>query len=216
MKKDSFVIKRIDTGKLNALVINLMEAMGTNSPAEAVANINSLKWIPQPSERGWWFDENYKALIRCNLRRLSHMRPSEWGRALLQSDIEVSEGVREILFGHNDLDFTSQHTEIVIFPGGNWDDADRITSSIIRHGTREHTFVQLKLEDACIIRDRLTKDDFKKMGLNGIVTMHEPLDGRLFVSETLERGEVFETLSASDRDYWPKSFGFAFGVVPSK
>lgn len=210
--EDKFVIKHVNPGKLNALVFNLMESMGTNNPDEAVRNINSRKWIPKPSDRGWWIEDD-ETTIRGKFRKYSHMRPSEWGRTFRQGLVDISEEVREILFHRDDIDFATECDEIVIIPGSDWGNDDRTMNNIILMGTEQRNFVQLKPEDACILRSWLTPDDFKKMGLTSIVTIHKPIDGhKLLVSENPDGRERFRTTSVPNTHIWPESYGFAFGV----
>lgn len=81
MSTELFVIAEVMTGKLNALVKNIMRQTGANDPNEAVRLVNSGKWIVSESTR----DRN------DNIIRVDHsVRPSypDWAETVMHPELE--------------------------------------------------------------------------------------------------------------------------------
>ncbi len=57
-----FVIAKVEPGKLNALVKNLMRQMNITDPNEAVRRINSGEWIVSQSVRRW-------RVLKCDIKK---------------------------------------------------------------------------------------------------------------------------------------------------
>lgn len=81
MSTELFVIAEVMTGKLNALVKNIMRQTGANDPNEAVRLVNSGKWIVSE----WTRDRN------DNIIRVDHsVRPSysDWVKTVMHPELE--------------------------------------------------------------------------------------------------------------------------------
>ena len=210
MGKESFVIKDVTPGKLNAMLSNIMLSIGTNDPAEAVRLMSSREWVAMPSTRDWWINGD---LIRGRFK-FDTMSGPKWF-AMLRTRNVISKPAEEILKNTPHQDFgPSMCDEMVILPGWLWEVEDR-TSANIRAYARKHNLFELTLEDACISRARLDKKQIQDMGLSYIVTMHNnPSNGQLLTSASFDSQEdALITHSGQPSANWNEGFGFAFGVV---
>jgi hypothetical protein len=101
-------------------------------------------------------------------------------------------------------------TEVRVLRGSVFCDYDRV-SRIIRGEAGNRKFSKSKAELACLIREKFTDEDFEAMGLQKIVTMHEPInvDGGSFLLGAV-RGGWLTTWDGGSSSAWPRGVGFAF------
>jgi hypothetical protein len=103
-------------------------------------------------------------------------------------------------------------TEVGIIRGSLFEDDDRVTRTI-RGEAANRKFSRPRAELACLIREKLTDEDLKAMGLNCISVMHEPIkvDRDSFLLGAVRDGWL-TTRSGEPYSKWPLGEGYAFAA----
>ena len=217
MEKKEFVIKDITPGKLNALVRKIMEQTGTTDPIEAVRLINSGEYIITKLEKKWR-EENgiiYFTVTSdgtTGAEWIARLKPGEYAKDLLLS--KKFKPTSEIT------------TEIAVLKGTIAPDNGSV-ARMIREKVSELELEIPNAEIGCLISEKFTSQEIRAMGLESIVTMHEPIEyspsGAPFV---LVSGYAFEPQykyqylnAASARSMengCHREFGFAYVVSQVK
>ena len=105
--------------------------------------------------------------------------------------------------------------QIGVIPGKLFSDDGRITKNI-RADAKKRKMTDPHAEVACLIRDMFSDEEIKEMGLDWIITMHEPIpdsDGHPSVLGTNRCNDY--RLGAYDGRpgrRWRSAYGFAFSV----
>lgn len=142
----------------------------------------------------------------------------EWEKRLESKGFKLSKSAKDLL---NSPDFTSCEKdkvyEVVILSGKLFSDRRRTTKNILAEGDCRgliHGSV-LPIEIACLIRENFSNEQFKKIDINWLTTMHEPIEdhyGGLHLF-SMDRGDDGFWLSA---DYaileglWRSGDGYIF------
>lgn len=138
----------------------------------------------------------------------------EWIRRLEDKGLRVSDYAK-ILLKSTDFKSTSGVTiEVVVLKGELFSDDDRITENI-REEAKKRNLSTPNAEVACLIREKLTDDEIKDMGLWWIVTMHEPIKESISVPNLLsarryDDGRWLDTSYDEPGHRWSCVSGFAF------
>ena len=134
----------------------------------------------------------------------------EWPRRLENKGFLVGGHAKEVLCSPHFKPSNGVTTEVRIIRGSIYEDDDRITRTI-RGEAGNRKFSKSKAELACLIREKFTDEDFEAMGLQKIVTMHEPInvDGGSFLLGAV-RGGWLTTWDGGSSAAWPRGVGFAF------
>ena len=105
--------------------------------------------------------------------------------------------------------------QIGVLPGKLFSDNDRITKNI-RGNAKKRKMTDPHAEVACLIRDMFSDEEIKEMGLDWIITMHEPIPdsdgdpGVLGARRFLGYG--LDACDGDPDDRWYCGDGFAFSV----
>ncbi len=134
-------------------------------------------------------------------------RVSDWAKSVLRSDkFQPTMGVVN---------------RVAILPGKLWKDSERLTKRI-RKDAYAGTFTKEKLIDpnaevSCIIRDYLTDEEIKMLGLWYVVGMHDPIedsdgDPYLLGADRYDDGRYLGACCDYPDTQWYDGGGFAFSV----
>jgi len=104
---------------------------------------------------------------------------------------------------------------IAVLPGKLYSDDGRITR-LIRADAKKRKMTDPHAEVACLIRDMFSDEEIKEMGLDWIITMHEPIpdsDGSPSVLGTYRFSDCRLSAYYGEPDRrWDRDNGFAFSV----
>jgi hypothetical protein len=201
--KESFVIAGIETGKLNAMVKNIMRQMGIDNPEEAIKRVNSGRWHVCPSNR-FWREENGVIYFSVNHNKEANYRG--WIERLIRKEFAVENRVETMLSMVNmPLDEVSK---VAILKGELFTDDERCFEKIYTEAHR-CGLIKPSAMISCPIREALAKEDMKAMGLRRIVIM-QPIDGRLLCIHQEINASWLATCQYNTGFMWSKDTGFAF------
>ncbi|MBU1557732.1 hypothetical protein KKC45_02115 [Patescibacteria group bacterium] len=170
--------------------------------------------VSEPVQR-WTTDSD--GLIRFKLTGLGFTGP-EWISRLESKGHELSTWAKDILSSSNFVSCEKGKVyNLTVLPGKLFSDEERKTKNIrveadhrgLIHGEN------LPTEIGCLIRENFTNEEIKQMGLNWLVTMHEPVkdsDGDPFLLCTLWDGG-WSWLGAGWGEpgiQWHREHGFVF------
>lgn len=164
---NSFAIRNIKTGQLNALVKNLMLQTGINDPIQAVAAVNSGKvFMRKASPSAQWLQKGPALYLSVTS---DGTKPKRWIDRLDSQGIIVGTRLKEIFFDRL-IPTNDEVTSIGIFPYSIAEPAIElaIDQGIIRTD-------DISLETICLLMEIFSLNDFENMGIEGIVCMHNPI-----------------------------------------
>jgi len=173
MSKNQFIIQEIlpGLGKLNALIKNIMRQTGVKDPNEAIRLVNSRKWII--SEYKPFFIE------RFDIIHLSFTTDGtsgfQWIERLEDENIELENYVKTILNCLNFNPTIGVKTKIAIIKGKHFKQEDCNKEKLYAEVSRLN-LINPSVESACYLREMLTNDTIKAMGLMSIKVMHNPIE----------------------------------------
>lgn len=219
-----FAIANVLPGKLNALVKNIMIQTGTNDPNEAVRLVNSGEWLLNKkwqkkdgiirfsvNSKGFTHDEYVKSF-----RKKKVLMNPDADRGLYMPEFQATKDVE------HQIALISFEEEIPCrFYGTRIDFVEETVKKIAIEKNLKLVFPSL--ETSYLIREYLSDEDIKSMGLDLIMVMHEavtmrsPIGGQPIerLALTLKRDGCY-TLSPHqyyhqwENATWKKSHAFAF------
>jgi len=210
--KSEFLISGIETGRLNAMVKNIMTQTGITEPEEAVRMMNSgeLQILVIKSKQ-----TEKDGVIRFSVTS-DGTTGEQWIVRLESKSFRVSGYAKSVLRSKSFKPNSGITYEIAVLKGEFFSDNKRITENI-RKVAKKRNLSTPNAEVACLIREKFSDKELEAMGLYWIVAMHEPIkasDGgpRLL---SISRNDYGSWLSADcgNPDYkWNHSGGFAFVV----
>ncbi len=210
--KSDFLISNIPTGKLNAVIKNIMAQTGITEPEEAVRMVNAGE-VQISVIKPKWTEEN--GVIRFSV--ISDGTTGEqWIARLERKGPRVSDYAKSILCSKSFKPTSGVTTEIAVLKGGIFSDNDRITKNI-RKEAKKRKLSTPNAEVACLIREKFSDKELEAMGLYWIVAMHEPIEdsgGDPILLGASRDGDG----SWLNADYgnpvikWNRSDGFAFVI----
>ena len=209
---NEFAIAEVATGKLNALVKNIMRQTGASDPNEAVRLVNSGEWILTNPTRRW---REQDGVIYFSVTS-NGMTGPQWIEHFEKKGIQLSKWAKDVLLSPDFKPTNGVTTEVAILKGMLFEDNDRITSKI-RTEADKRKLIKPEAELGCLIRDTFTDKEIEAMGLVWIVAFHKPIKDSVGVPRLLsaDRDGDGPWLSACyDRpgSRWGRGGGFAFAV----
>ncbi len=165
MLKKEFASSKIEAGELNVIVENIMRQTGIRNPAEAVRQFNAGRWVFFNPHRYW---QEHAGFIYLNVTSDGTTGP-EWITRLEQNDCFVSRKVRRLLCS-DDFKPTSNTYNIAIFRvnGGIDSDLNAVLGTFLGTFMDVYKLSEPSLEITCLIREKVSNDDIKNMGLSSI------------------------------------------------
>ena len=209
--KSEFLISGIETGKLNAMIKNIMTQTGASHPNEAVRMVNAGE-VQISVVRPKWSEED--GVIRFSVTS-DGTTGEEWIARLESKGFRVSNYAKSVLRS-KDFKSTSDTYEIAILKGEIFSDDDRITKNIRKEAENRKLFTP-NAEVACLIREKFSDKELEAMGLYWIVAMHEPIkdsdgDPSLLFAYRLRNSSWLSAHCGRPGSRWNRSIGFAFVV----
>ncbi len=211
--ENTFAIAGIETGKLNALVKNLMKQMGIDDPSEAVRRINSGAWVVSQLKRHW---HEADGVIYFSVTS-DGTTGEDWISQSGRRGFRVGKPYAEQILRSPDFQPTSGVTTgIAVLKGELFTDENRITSQI-RAEAKRREWMKPNAEVACLIREKFTDAELLAMGLWGIVVMHEPIEdsdrgASLLCADRRDGGGWLDAVGGGPGRQWGRGCGFAFAV----
>lgn len=170
MEKYLFTIQNVETGKLNALVNNIMKQTGVDDPNEAIRLVNSGEWTLTSPARNW---READGVIYFSVTS-NGTTGEEWIAHLESKGFRVGDYAKSVLRSKDFQPTSGVTTEIAVLKGMLFSDNDRITKNI-RAEAEHRNFEKPNAEVACLIREKFSDKELEAMGLYWIVVMHEPI-----------------------------------------
>jgi hypothetical protein len=158
----------------------------------------------------FWYEED--GIIYLSVTSDGTTGP-KWFDRLNEQDISVGNDAKTVLFSHN-VRYTSGTTmQIAVLKGMLFHDNDRVTDYIRTEASRRG-FSTPNVEVACLIREKVSDDDLRAMGLYLIAVMHDPMNDSDINSLLLsaDRGCWLYTCRGRPDGQWLRDSGFAFVV----
>lgn len=209
---NEFAIAEVTTGRLNALVKNLMCQMGISNPNEAVRLINSGEWVVSKQIRQWR-EEN--GVIYFSVTSDGTTGP-QWKEHLANKGVPLSKWAKDVLNSPDFIPTNGVKYEIAVFKGVLFEDDDRTTKKIRAEADRRD-LTKPNAEVACLILEMFTKEEIEVMGLWWLVVMHDPIndsdgDPRILSVSRLGDGCSLGAGGGGPVCEWDRGDGFVFVV----
>lgn len=213
MHTELFAIAEVPTGKLNALVKDLMRQMGITDPNEAIRRINSREWVVSESTRKW---REQDGIIYFSVTSDSTTGP-QWIERLEKKGFRISDYAKSLLRSDDFKPTNGVTTEIAVLKGMLFADNERITRNI-RAEADKRKLEKPNAEVACLIRENFSDEEIEAVDLWWIVVMHEPIkdsDGGPGLLDAFRDDDGRWLNACYDRPgrRWFRNFGFAFAVA---
>jgi hypothetical protein len=209
--ENEFAIASLTTGKLNALVKNIMRQTGVNDPIEAVRLVNSGKWTL--SEVSSWHEED--GIIYFTVTSKGTTGP-QWVKLFKEKGFSLADWVKDYLLSGN-FESTNGVTTVVAVFKRKLLGFEKLSFKDIYSGAGRLNWNKPTIEIGCLIRLLLTGNDIVKMGLDSIITMHNPVSSPsgnmkfLFTSKNFWGSKSLTTFCEEDDPSLIKhNYGFAF------
>lgn len=139
---------------------------------------------------------------------------SDWIERLEAAGNRLSKYAKQVLRSHEFQPTNGVVYNVTILPGPMFSDEDRITKKI-RLVALNRGLLAPNAELGCLLREYLTDEDIKQLGLWWLVVMHEPIedsDGNpgLLSVRRRDGGQWLYTYSDDPDDGWFRGSGFVF------
>lgn len=208
--KSDFLISGIETGKLNAMVKNVMSQAGITDPEEAVRMMNAGELQVSVIKPKW---HEKDGIIYFSVTS-DGTTGEEWIARLENKGFRVSDYAKNILLSKEFKPTSMVTTEIAVIKGPLFEDSDRITRKIRSFAFRRKLKAP-NTEVACLIREAFSGKELEAMGLTWIAVMHKPIkvsDGvsRLFSVYSDDDGPWLGARYSDPDLRWDSDDGFAF------
>jgi hypothetical protein len=207
--KSEFLISKIETGKLNAMVKNIMTKTGIANPQEVVRMVNAGE--VQMLVKKPWIEKN--GLIYFSVTS-DGTSGKEWISRLENQDKEIGEHAKNVLLSKDFKPGEPTVYEIVVIKGGLFRNNERTTKNM-RAKAEIMKLSTPNAEVACLIREKFSNSDLRALGLYWIITMHKPINDlggypTLLCTECLQNSSRLGAHHDSSKHSWYQVDGFAF------
>jgi len=212
MEKYLFTIQNVETGKLNALVNNIMKQTGIDDPNEAIRMVNAGE-VQITVIKTKWTEKD--GVIRFSVTS-DDTTGEQWIARLESKGFRVGDYAKSVLRSKSFKPTSGTTTEIAVLKGEIFSDNDRVTKNI-RKEAKNRKLSTPNAEIACLIREKFSDKELEAMGLYWIVAMHEPIkdsggDPALLSADRFDDGSWLNADYDSPVGKWDCSDGFAFVV----
>jgi hypothetical protein len=212
MGKYLFTIQNVETGKLNALVNNIMKQTGIDDPNEVIRMVNAGEVQISVIKSKWTEKDN---VIRFSVTS-DGITGEQWIARLESKGFRVGDYAKSVLRSKSFKPTTGITYEIAVLKGEIFSDNERITKNI-RKDAENRKLTTPNAEVACLIREKFSDKELEAMGLYWILVMHEPIKDsvggpRLLSAHRRGRGSWLGANYGSPGSEWDRSHGFAFVV----
>lgn len=170
--------------------------------------------------KGLWHEHN--CIIYCKPLRSDGKTGPQWIDHFEKKQVTCTDFAKEVLLSKDFKPTNGTVYYVVIFKGKLWKDAQRKTS-VIREAALKNHFQKPNVELGCLIRDTFYDKEMEAMGLNWIVTMHEPVKdsegGKLLLRAyrgSSSRSATNCLRAQNEWHDWEVGTGFAFVMLQSE
>jgi len=210
--KSEFLISNIPTGKLNAMVKNIMTQTGITEPEEAVRMMNSGELQVSLIGSKWTKKDG---VIRLSVTS-DGATGEEWIARLESKGFHINGSAKSVLRSKNFNSTNGVIYEIAVLKGEIFSDNKRITKNIRKEAKKRSLSIP-NAEVACLIREKFSDKELEAIGLYWFVTMHEPIkdsggDPRLLGAGRDGSGSWLGADYGSPDRMWGCGDGYAFVV----
>jgi len=205
--KNDFVISGIETGKLNALVKNIMFQSGINDPIKAVRMVNSGQLRVSKLSRKW--KEENGIISFCVT--LDNTTGPEWVTLFGKRNFHIGENAKSIL----NSPFRSTgglKINMAIIKSRSLEKKFVTTREILSEAQR-FNLLKPNIETTCLVCDMFSADDIEDMGLSCFIFMHEPVGDSPDILSLNFGNDNSCNLGTCCNDLnskWGSDFGFVF------
>ena len=168
--KSEFLISGIETGKLNAMVKNIMTQTGITEPEEVVRMVNAGEVQISVVKSRWTEKDN---VIRFSITS-DGTTGEQWIARLESKGFRVGDYAKSVLRSKSFKPTSGITYEIAVLKGELFSDSDRTTKTI-RKEAKNRKLSTPNAEVACLIREKFSDKELEAMGLYWIVAMHESI-----------------------------------------
>ncbi|MFP4514834.1 MAG: hypothetical protein ACLFNO_02405 [Parcubacteria group bacterium] len=212
--KSEFLISKIETGQLNAMVKNIMMQTGINNPIEAMKIVNAGE--VELSLKKQWTEKDGLIYFSVSSDGTSG---KDWISRLENQDFKVGKYAKSVLLSKDFKPGKPMTYEIAILKGEIFKNNVRTTKNM-RAEAKKLGLKTATPELACLIREKFTNNELRAMGLYWIVTMHKPIKDftdhpTLLCSECVQNSSQLRAHHDSVKHRWYRVDGFAFVVSES-
>ncbi|KKT13634.1 MAG: hypothetical protein UV95_C0001G0171 [Candidatus Falkowbacteria bacterium GW2011_GWF2_43_32] len=212
MEKYLFTIQNVETGKLNALVNNIMKQTGIDDPNEAIRMVNAGE-VQISVIKPKWTEKD--SVIRFSVTS-DGTTGEEWISRLESKSFRVGDYAKSVLRSKNFKPTSGITYKIAVLKGDLFSDNERVTKNI-RKDAKNRKLTTPNAEVACLIRERFSDKELEAMDLYWIVVMHEPIKDSDGDSTLLYANRDFNSSSLSSfcdnpDGKWNRRHGVAFVV----
>ncbi len=168
--KSDFLISNIPTGKLNAVIKNIMSQTGIAEPEEAVRMVNAGEVQITVTKTKWTEKDG---VIYFSVTS-DGTTGEQWIARLEGKGFRVVHYAKSVLRSRSFKPTSGITYEIAVLKGELFSDSDRTTKTI-RKEAKNRKFSMPNAEIACLIREKFSDKELEAMGLYWIVAMHQPI-----------------------------------------
>jgi hypothetical protein len=210
--KSEFLISGIETGKLNAMIKNIMTQTGITEPEEAVRMMNSGE-LQISVIKSKWIEKD--GVISFSVIS-DGTTGTQWIARLESKGLHVGDYAKSVLRLKDFKPTNGIIYEIAVLKGDLFSNSERITKTI-RKEAKNRKLSTPNAEVACLIREKFSDKELEAMGLYWIVTMHKPIkdsDGgpALLYADRYDYGSWLGAYYGFPDFKWDHGNGFAFVV----
>lgn len=212
-----FAIAKYTNGQTNAFVKKVMQQSGHTDILELVLSgkvtltIKSDAPVVEQMSVPKWTEVNNRFCFQVSSNGKTG---AEWSVSLQKQGFRVSSYAESILLSDDFKPTNGVTYEVVVLKGISFASKNRVTKKIRAEATKSKLMAP-NAEVVCLIRELLTDEDLKAMGLWYIVAMHEPIkdsDGDPFLLHAYRHddGAWLHAYYGKPVDGWDEGGGFAF------
>lgn len=202
--------------KLNALVKDIMRRTDQTDPEKAVQLVNSGEWVIKKVVHNW---REQDGTIYFSVTS-DGMTGPHWIRRLTNKGFWVDdEGAQGALCSKGFRPTVGVLTKIAVLSGtfkkDNLKMRDVYNMQDVYLEAKRRKLKKPNAEVACLIREMFIDEEIKAMGLNSIITVHEPINGLPLLLEARRHGNVDKLGVICTKPHNEDRFhsnGFAFAV----
>jgi len=216
MDSKPFAISDVKTGELNALVKNIMKQTGVDDPNEAIRLVNSGE-VQFTKPVSPWIEKDGLILFEVTS---DGKTGEEWINHFDAKGIKIGDYAKGIIRSSAFKPTNGVVYKVAVMKGELFSDDDRISDKIRKEADKR----KLKtppVELVCLIRDKFSDEEIKKMGFLWIIVFHKPIkdsggDPILLGAFANDSKPWLNAYHDSPGFRWDRKDGFAFLVSQGK
>jgi len=165
-----FIIKDVTSGKLNALVKNIMKQTGVNDPNEAIRLFNSGEYVAVKGNKKW---SEKDGVIYFTVTS-DGTTGAQWIERLEEKGYVIGLFAKQSLLSEEFKPTNGVTTKVAVLKNLVFEQHQPV-SEVITKAAHVRKWEAPNAEIACLIRENFTDDDLDVLDLVSITIMHEPI-----------------------------------------